>query len=44
LIHEEPEGGGFTVFVPSLEGCISYGKTLNEAKKKAKEVKTHPEE
>jgi predicted RNase H-like HicB family nuclease len=37
LLLEEPEGG-FTVFVPSLEGCISYGKTLNEAKKKAKEA------
>ncbi|MGD9329417.1 MAG: type II toxin-antitoxin system HicB family antitoxin [Cyclobacteriaceae bacterium] len=37
LLREEPEGG-FTVFVPSLEGCISYGKTLNEAKKKAKEA------
>ena len=25
--------GGFTATVPSLPGCISYGKTLNEAKK-----------
>ena len=37
LLREEPEGG-FTVFVPTLEGCISYGKTLNEAKKNAKEA------
>ncbi len=37
LFREEPEGG-FTVFVPSLEGCISYGKDLEEAKKNAKEA------
>jgi len=27
----EPEGG-FTAIVPSLPGCVSYGKTLQEAK------------
>lgn len=32
LLREEPEGG-FTVFIPSLEGCITYGKDLAEAKK-----------
>ena len=32
LLREEPEGG-FTVLVPSLEGCITYGETLDEAKK-----------
>ncbi len=37
LLREEPEGG-FTVFVPSLEGCISYGKDLKEAKRNAKEA------
>lgn len=37
LLREEAEGG-FTVFVPSLEGCITYGKDLNEAKKNAKEA------
>ena len=37
LLREEPEGG-FTVFVPSLEGCITYGKYLYEAKKNAKEA------
>lgn len=26
LLREEPEGG-FTVFVPSLNGCIAYGST-----------------
>lgn len=37
LLREEPEGG-FTVFVPSLEGCITYGKDLKEAKENAKEA------
>lgn len=28
----EPEDeGGFTITVPSLPGCISYGKTIDEA-------------
>lgn len=31
---KEPEGG-YTVKVPSLSGCITYGKTLEEAKKMA---------
>lgn len=30
----EPEGG-FTVTVPSLPGCVTYGKNLNQAKKMA---------
>jgi len=34
LLKKEPEGG-FTVFVPSLPGCIIYGDTLDEAKEKA---------
>ncbi|MEQ9290282.1 MAG: type II toxin-antitoxin system HicB family antitoxin [Cyclobacteriaceae bacterium] len=37
LLREEPEGG-FTVMVPSLEGCITYGENLAEAKKNAKEA------
>ena len=37
LLREEPEGG-FTVFVPSLEGCITYGKDLTEAKRNAREA------
>ena len=28
----EPEGG-FTVIVPSLPGCVTYGSNLTEAKK-----------
>ena len=30
----EPEGG-FTVIVPSLPGCVTYGKDLKEAKEMA---------
>jgi antitoxin HicB len=31
IFQPEPEGG-FTVIVPSLPGCITFGKTLDEAK------------
>ena len=34
IFRPEPEGG-FTVVVPSLPGCITYGRNLNEAKKMA---------
>ncbi|MFA4890650.1 MAG: type II toxin-antitoxin system HicB family antitoxin [Candidatus Paceibacterota bacterium] len=30
--------GGYTVLVPLLPGCISYGKTVEEATKNAKEA------
>ncbi|PIR96589.1 MAG: antitoxin HicB [Candidatus Doudnabacteria bacterium CG10_big_fil_rev_8_21_14_0_10_42_18] len=33
----EPEGG-FTVTVPALRGCVTYGKTLIEAKAMAQEA------
>lgn len=29
-LQSEPEGG-YTITVPSLPGCISYGKTFEEA-------------
>lgn len=32
IFKPEPEGG-FTVIVPSLPGCVTYGKNLTEAKK-----------
>jgi len=32
IFRPEPEGG-FTVVVPSLPGCVTYGKDLKEAKK-----------
>ncbi|GAN34415.1 MULTISPECIES: type II toxin-antitoxin system HicB family antitoxin [Candidatus Brocadia] len=51
LLRKEPEGG-YTVIVPSLPGCITYGDTIDEAIKMAKEaiglyiesLKTHGEE
>jgi antitoxin HicB len=29
-LQSEPEGG-YTIFVPSLPGCISYGNTFEQA-------------
>lgn len=34
IFHPEKEGG-FTVTVPALPGCVTYGKTLTKAKKMA---------
>ena len=31
IFRPEPEGG-FTVIVPALPGCVSYGKDLKEAR------------
>ncbi len=37
LYQKEPEGG-YTVIVPSLPGCVTYGKDLEIAKKMAREA------
>ncbi len=37
LLHKEPEGG-FTVNVPALPGCITYGEDVDEAITMAKEA------
>jgi len=37
LLRKEP-GGGYTVIVPSLPGCITYGDTIEEAIEMAKEA------
>ncbi|MCR4405958.1 MAG: type II toxin-antitoxin system HicB family antitoxin [Anaerolineae bacterium] len=37
LLRKEPEGG-YTVTVPSLPGCITYGDTIEEAIEMAKEA------
>lgn len=37
LLTPEPEGG-FTVTVPSLPGCITYGDTLDQALSMAEEA------
>lgn len=39
IFRTEPEGG-FTVTVPSLPGCITYGKNLTEAHRMAEEAIT----
>ncbi len=36
-LRKEKEGG-YTVFVPSLPGCITYGETVDEAIDMAKEA------
>jgi len=51
LLKKEPEGG-YTVTVPSLPGCVTYGKSIEEAIEMAKEaielylesLKSHHEE
>jgi predicted RNase H-like HicB family nuclease len=37
VLRPDPEGG-FTVIVPALPGCVTYGRTLTEAKKMAKDA------
>ena len=37
LLNKEPEGG-YTVNVPALPGCITFGKTVDEAIEHAKEA------
>jgi len=37
LFQKELEGG-YTAIVPSLAGCVTYGKDLEEAKKMAREA------
>ena len=37
MLHREPEGG-FTVNVPALPGCITYGENIDEAISMAKEA------
>jgi len=37
VLRPEPEGG-FTVLVPAQAGCVTYGRTLDEAKKMARDA------
>ncbi|HYX08460.1 MAG TPA: type II toxin-antitoxin system HicB family antitoxin [Bacteroidales bacterium] len=37
LLNKEPEGG-YTVTVPTLPGCITYGENVDEAIAMAKEA------
>ena len=38
VVLEKQEEGGYTVYVPSLPGCISQGDTIEEAIKNIKEA------
>ncbi|HEY7358252.1 MAG TPA: type II toxin-antitoxin system HicB family antitoxin [Ktedonobacterales bacterium] len=38
VVVEPGEEGGYTVYVPSLPGCISAGETLEEALASIKEA------
>jgi predicted RNase H-like HicB family nuclease len=37
ILNPEPDGG-FTVTVPSLLGCVTWGETIDEAKKMASDA------
>lgn len=37
ILKPEPEGG-YTVIVPSLPGCVTYGQDLEEAKEMAQDA------
>lgn len=37
LLRKEPEGG-YTVIVPTLPGCVTFGNTIEEAITMAKEA------
>jgi predicted RNase H-like HicB family nuclease len=37
MLHKEPEGG-YTVTVPVLPGCITYGENVEEAIEMAKDA------
>ena len=38
IVLEPQEEGGYTVYVPSLPGCISQGETYDEAIENIKEA------
>ncbi len=38
IVLEKQKEGGYTVFVPSLPGCISQGETRQECLKNIKEA------
>ena len=38
ILLEEQEEGGYTAYVPALQGCISQGETIEETLKNIKEA------
>ena len=37
VFQKEPEGG-YTVIIPALKGCVTYGETIEKAQESAKEA------
>ena len=37
IFQKEPEGG-YTVIVPALKGCVTYGESIEEAKAAGREA------
>ena len=37
-VLEPSDGGGYTVYVPALPGCISEGETVDEAMRNIREA------
>ena len=37
IFQKEPEGG-YTVIIPALKGCVTYGQTIEKAASAAKEA------
>ncbi len=38
VVFEPSDEGGYTVFVPSLPGCVSEGETLDDARRNIREA------
>jgi predicted RNase H-like HicB family nuclease len=38
VVFEPSDEGGYTVYVPSLPGCVSEGNTLEEARQNIREA------
>jgi predicted RNase H-like HicB family nuclease len=38
LIEKEPEDDGYLAYVPTLPGCFSNGRTIEEAKRNIREA------
>ena len=44
VVEKEPEDGGYAAYSPTLPGCFSNGKTLEEARRNIREaVQQHVE-
>src|SRR6266566_3729212 len=37
MLRPEPEGG-YTALIPALTGCVTYGRTVDEAREMAKDA------